>query len=631
MTNPVASLSLPSRQSVATGAMRFAGAVGRAWPALAALFVAGLLPLCVRLLIVAEHGYAFDGHDGWGAQCDVGTGIAAAALLVLAFRASRVLGLVLGLLWLGLNAGYYEFFHQYESPYFLIYAGFALDPTFVEGSGIHLTRPLLTAAAAALFLSLAAFAGRHRPAIPAAALAGIAAAGTLFAAMQPWSQFVSPWRQRNFVSLNVADVATRAIWPDTLDEDLAANRQLIADYLKPDLSGTPILAASRPRTNVVLIFIEGVPGGHLASLAAAQHTDADLDMPLLDRWARDNLSFSSFITHQRQSDRGIYAALCGDLPRLMVGVPKMSVIADSRLWERKCLPQALADHGYNSLFLHAANGGFMEMDRFSRKIGFQRELASEDFDPKIPRGPWGIDDASLYDAALKEIDALAHRDKPFFVTMFTTSTHHPYGIPDSFTELPDASRDRRARAFADHAVDGFLAALEARGRLDDTLVLVTSDEANQVNRLKPGMPGMLIGLTENWGYMVAVTPERLKLRVDRAFQQADIPLSVLDYLGFDEDAGNFIGRSFFRSYEAGRTIYSANVYKRRIQEYVEGKGLTICDASLTGCQGFDTSRAPLFSYDTAPIDGPATPSRLMRAIRAYSVTSPIRPPVFAGG
>lgn len=631
MTNPVALLSLPSRSRLATDVVWYAGAVGRAWPALAALFAAGLLPLCVRLMIVTEQGYAFDGRDGQGALCDVGTGLAAAALLVLAFRASRVLGLVLGLLWLGLNAGYYEFFHQYESPYFLIYAGFVLDPAFVEGSAIHLTHPLLTAAAAALFLALVLFSGRRRPAIPRAVLAGIAAAGTLFSALQPWTQFATPWRQRNFVSLNVMDVATRAIWPDTLDKDLAANRQLIADYLKPDLSGTPVLKAGRPRTNVVLVFIEGIPGGHLASLAAAQHTDSDVDMPLLDGWARGNLSFSSFITHQRQSNRGFYAALCGDLPRLMVGVPKMATIVDSRLWERKCLPQELVDHGYNSLFLNAADGNFMEMDRFSRKIGFQRELASEDFDPKIPRGPWGVDDASLYDIALKEIDALARRDKPYFVTMFTSSTHHPYAIPASFTALPDASRDHRARAFADKAVDGFLAALKAHGHLDDTLVLVTSDEANQVDRLKPGVPGELVGFTENWGYMVAVTPERLKLRVDRAFQEADIPLSVIDYLGFDEDAGNFIGRSFFRSYEDGRTIYSGNVYKRSIQEYVEGGRLTICDASLTGCRAFDTSHAPLFSYDTAPIDAPAPPSLPMRAIRAYSVTSPIRPPVFAGG
>lgn len=630
MTNRSASLPLPSRQSVVADVARFAGAVGRAWPTLAALAVAALLPLCVRLLIVAEHGYGFDGRDGRGAECDLGTGIAAAALLALAFRASRVLGLVLSLLWLGLNAGYYEFFHQYESPYFLIHAGFALDPTFIEGSGIHLTHPLATAAAAALFLALVLFAGRHRPAIPRLALAGIAVAGALVSMSPPMSQFASPWRQRNFVSLNLADLATRAIWPDTLDRDLAADRQLIADYLKPDLSGTPVLSAARPRTNVVLVFIEGMPGGDLASLAAAQHSDSDVDMPLLDGWARDNLSFSSFITHQRQSNRGIYAALCGDLPRLMIGPPKMAAVVDSSIWQRKCLPQALADRGYDSLFLNAANGGFMDMNRFSRKIGFRHDLALEDYDPKLPRGPWGVDDAALYDIALKQIDALARADKPFFVTMFTSSTHHPYGIPDSFTELPGASRERRAWAFADHAVAGFLAALRARGRLDDTLVLVTSDEASEVHRLKPGMPGELTGFTENWGYMVAVTPERLKLRVDRAFQQADIALSVLDYLGFGTEAGNFIGRSFFRSYPQGRTIYSGNVYKRSIQEYVEGGRLTICDETLTGCKGFDTSRAPLFSYDTTP-EGSAAPSLLMRAIRAYSVTSPVRPPVFAGG
>lgn len=630
MTSRVSSVSFPYRRLEAA-ASQLASALWNSRVNLLALFCVSLLPLGVRLLVMSEGGYDAVAHDKWGFYSDLGTGLAAAAVLVLVYRFSRLSSLAMAAIWLLMNVAFYEFFHAYGSPYFFIYAAFVVDPTFMQGSGIHLNRPLLTGAVAAAAIAALALAGRRRSAIPAGALVVLALFGGSMAATQPWSDFTSPWRQRSFLSLNVVDVATRVIWPDTLDADLASSASLVADYMQPDLAGTPVLADPKPDTNVIIVFIEGVSGGLLPSLAAAHQVDSKRNMPLLDEWAKRHLSFSTFISHQRQSDRGLYAALCGDLPRLVAGLPKMTEIADSRDFGRRCLPQILGDHGYNSIFLHAARGSFMHMDRFMLKIGFRRELASEDFDPALPRGPWGIDDGSLYEAALEEIDALAAEGKPYLATLFTTSTHHPYGIPDSFTEHPDWEPRARAVAFSDHAVAKFLSALEARGHLDDTLVLVTSDEAAQVHhRTQLGMEGTLVGMTENWGVMVAITPERLQARVDEVFQQADLPLSVLDYLGLSAEGRHLMGRSFFRSYRTGRSFFSANVYKRHVQEYVEGSSLTVCDESLDDCRAFDASAGPLFSPKVVPIEGPAEPSPLLRAMRAYSVTSPVRPPALGG-
>ena len=47
-------------------------------------------------------------------------------------------------------------------------------------------------------------------------------------------------------------------------------------------------------------------------------------MPRLDDLARGNLSFTHFFTLQRKTNRGVYALLCGDLPNLAGGLPKMS-------------------------------------------------------------------------------------------------------------------------------------------------------------------------------------------------------------------------------------------------------------------------------------------------------------------
>jgi phosphoglycerol transferase MdoB-like AlkP superfamily enzyme len=267
----------------------------------------------------------------------------------------------------------------------------------------------------------------------------------------------------------------------------------------------------------------------------------------------------------------------------------------------------------------------MLMKPFMRKIGFRRALGQEDFDPALPRYSWGIDDASLYRIALDEIDRLAARGKPFLLTTFSTSTHHPFEIPAGFADYPDLSPRERAWHFADRAVSDFVAALAARGRLDDTLVLVTSDEASPWPDMQGDRPAALADYAENWGYMIALTPERHRERADAPFAQGDIPISVLDYLGFDTNGTDFMGRSFFRRYDTPRTIYAGNVYKRRTEELVTGGRLTVCGEALDACEAFDAAGGRVFGA-LQPLPGPAAPTRMMRAMRAYSATVPVEGP-----
>ena len=71
------------------------------------------------------------------------------------------------------------------------------------------------------------------------------------------------------------------------------------------------------------------------------------------------------------------------------------------------------------------------------------------------------------------IRTLNTKSKPWFLTLLTVGTHHPYIVPDDF-KAPGERQDDYTRALLllDQAVGEFYAALAAEGILDDTLGIV---------------------------------------------------------------------------------------------------------------------------------------------------------------
>ena len=592
---------------------------GAPLPALAStglLLVMSSLPLSFRVLYMLEAGARFRLEDLAGAGRDIAVGIIAAGVLVALYRIHRAFFVLAAIAWLALNVGYYEFLYEFASPYFLIHAAQLLDADFFQGSGASLRHPVLVMA----WLG-AIVAGAHLVARRASARLpfrmGVAGA-LLLAGMQffPGISQIAPWRQRDFVSCNLADLATRAFATPFTDGEPAELPADAAMVFAPDLSGTSRLpAGSRQKRNVLLIMVEGANGGHLPVNAARYGLDNRIVMPRLDAIARRGISWSAFITHQRQSNRGTYALLCGDLPRLANATPKMSEIANGAT--RLCLPQVLRSHGYTTLFMSGADLEFQMMDTFARKAGFDRVIGSADFDDSVPRGKWGVPDGDLYNRALDELTAQENTGRPWFATLFTLSTHHPFDLPASFAGNPGATPRDRAWDYADQVLARLIGDLAARDLLSDTLVLITSDEASVAPEKRRTRIEELEHLVENWGLLVAITPEALAMRIDEPFQQSDMALSVLDYLGIENPGGVFAGRSLFRTYRSPRPMYFANLYKNRIFELDTGGILTVCDESFLSCSRYG-AEGGLFSPGHRVL-GRAEPPESLRAVKRHTL------------
>ena len=140
------------------------------------------------------------------------------------------------------------------------------------------------------------------------------------------------------------------------------------------------------------------------------------------------------------------------------------------------------------------------------------------------------------------------------LSLLTVGTHQPYAVPDDLAaRFP--SRKEATVDLLDQAVADFVNQLRSDGVLEDTLVIITSDESH-------GSP--LADWISSWGLALVLAPDQAALPRIKGGGHGlvDITPSILDYLGLSIP-GSVIGRSLFRQYERPREMVAYTVSKRR--------------------------------------------------------------------
>ncbi|MDH3728763.1 MAG: LTA synthase family protein, partial [Myxococcales bacterium] len=388
----------------------------------------------------------------------------------------------------------------------------------------------------------------------------------------PISHEHDEWRQRHALQANLS--VLRASFAPSTSPTVSTE---LRDVFRSNFEGERWIGPLGGSPNVILVMIEAASGAYLPSIASAT-VDSDTTMPKLDALAKEHILFTHVVAHQRQTNRGEYAVLCGDYPKLVTDQSKMTEQVYGSA--HRCLPLLFKDAGYATAYIQSAPLGFMLKDQFMRKAGFDELTGDPWFRRSYARTDWGVDDKAFFEQALPRILELHRVEQPFFATLLTVGTHHPYTFPESFA--PDGADDRHARAFswADEALAEFLAQLEHEGVLGDTVVIITSDESAGTKQASNPSERLL---SQSWSFAVVMLPEPQTKRVDALYGHVDLALSVADLLGMEGRAKDFIGRSMFRRYDTRRRLFGGNTYARKVIMWEPTGSAVYCDEAFHAC------------------------------------------------
>lgn len=335
--------------------------------------------------------------------------------------------------------------------------------------------------------------------------------------------------------------------------------------------GISLLNSLEPEKNVLLILVEGL----------SQHQIIDNTLKNLKKIGEDNFSAQHFITAQRQTNRGLYATFCGKYPNLISKIAKADIVGTFGA-DTLCLPEILKQNGYETVFLQSADLSFMRKDLFTQQIGFNQTHGNPTWVNARLKTAWGVDDLTLYDSALYKIAELNKQNKQWFMSLLTVSTHHPYNFPGA-TSLASY---QDALVFADQAVDTFIKELRKNNILDNTLVIIMSDEANGTGDIGFGRPETLNSnfLSDNHGPFVALGKRIPQKTIqDQVFSQVDIPVTILDYLNI-ENPHPIGGRSIFRKYKNAKKVFFGNVYRDIFGYFESTNKMVLCKLNINCSQ-----------------------------------------------
>jgi hypothetical protein len=256
---------------------------------------------------------------------------------------------------------------------------------------------------------------------------------------------------------------------------------------------------------------------------------------------------------------GAYACGLGTLPY------NLSFIRDLHPFPMRCLPDVLAEGGFEGSFFYGSDPTFDGMDVFLKEHRFSTVVGQEAFPPEAPKGTWdGVTDFAVFDEALTRTARGLARGAPQFSLLMSLSHHSPFttpaDLPEEVTARVDAAlktapnradADDRLRllaySYTDAAVERLFARLDAERMSERSLVLLGADhstghayvwgpEVTETDAQKAQIPLALVvpdafrARVKDPAALDALLAEAQRLLEEAPLSQNDVPTLVLALL-----------------------------------------------------------------------------------------------------
>ena len=346
--------------------------------------------------------------------------------------------------------------------------------------------------------------------------------------------FASP--SMNSLVLNSSFTLIQTLLRDSLPREIYfQNSSEMLKHLNGSLKGPSWVEGKRFSTkqNIVLIVLESFALEYMGL-----PNDGQGFTPFLDELAKKGMLFSNAFASGRRSIEGIGAIIAG-VPALM-SQPFISSQFQTNYFLG--MGTRLEKVGYHTSFFHGAKNGSMYFDQFMKSAGVKEYYGLNEYPNKDDSdGTWGIWDEPMFQWMLTKLN---HFPRPFFSSVFSLSSHHPFRVPDIYkSKLPTGKLDiLQSIAYTDFALRRFFAEAQKMDWYENTLFIITADHTSQSFR-----PEYQNAVGKYRGPLILFHPRLSFSNVDstQVVSHIDILPTVLDFLGLPEKEKNYLGQSVF--------------------------------------------------------------------------------------
>ncbi|MBU1013362.1 MAG: LTA synthase family protein [Bacteroidetes bacterium] len=171
------------------------------------------------------------------------------------------------------------------------------------------------------------------------------------------------------------------------------------------------------------------------------------------------------------------------LPSTMLSIPSLGepfVLTEYFSNNLKSLPQILKEENYHTSFFHGAPNGSMGFSALTNLIGIDHYFGKNEFisenkiNTRESGNLWGIWDEDFFKYYAKKINEF---EQPFFTSIFSLSSHHPYDLPEKYkNEFPEGKHPiYRTIGYSDFALKEFFEAAQKMPWFENTIFVITAD------------------------------------------------------------------------------------------------------------------------------------------------------------
>jgi phosphoglycerol transferase MdoB-like AlkP superfamily enzyme len=326
------------------------------------------------------------------------------------------------------------------------------------------------------------------------------------------------------IVLNTPFSIIRTISAKTYDEVRFFDEKEAEKIYSPVHEGYP--AGSFKPMNVVVIILESFTREVIGSL------NKDLEQgnykgytPFLDSLISKSYTWKySFANGVKSIDA---------IPSVIAGVPSLVqpfVLSRYSLNEMEGLASTLKKKGYDAGFFHGAPNGSMGFDAITHMLSIQKYFGQNEYGRKDDSdGYWGIPDELFLKYCAKNFVQL---QEPFFASVFTLSSHHPYILPSKYADTFRGGPNPLYKCieYSDYSLREFFREASRQPWYRNTLFVLTADHSLPSNDHKEY-------ITSTGLFSIPVIfhhPNSELAGMDSTLvQQIDIFPTVMGYLKYD--------------------------------------------------------------------------------------------------